>query len=163
LAASLLTITAGLVFLISVPTDGSNSTHQTSPRFTVHVVGQCVAQSLCLFLTGCIDCHGTVAVIEGGTQDVRTQQILNELAHAPLSKRRVQPVIDDNTIPRMHDTGRARTPVSGEVPNPLNPPAGCAFNPRRPHANERCRVEPPVLQSMGGVRVACHAVEEGRV
>jgi peptide/nickel transport system ATP-binding protein len=68
-----------------------------------------------------------------------------------------------DAIPKMHDTGRARTPVSGEVPNPLNPPAGCAFNPRCQHANERCRVERPVLQTLGGVRVACHAVEEGRL
>ena len=68
-----------------------------------------------------------------------------------------------DAIPKMHDTGRARTPVQGEVPNPLNPPAGCAFNPRCPHANARCREERPVLQTIAGVRVACHAVEEGRV
>jgi peptide/nickel transport system ATP-binding protein len=68
-----------------------------------------------------------------------------------------------DAIPKMHDTGRARTPVQGEVPNPLNPPAGCAFNPRCPHANERCRVERPQLLSIGGIRVACHAVEEGRI
>ncbi len=66
-------------------------------------------------------------------------------------------------IPKMHDVGRARTPVQGEVPNPLNPPAGCAFNPRCPHANDRCRTERPQLQTLGGVRIACHAVEEGRV
>jgi peptide/nickel transport system ATP-binding protein len=68
-----------------------------------------------------------------------------------------------DAIPKLHDTGRARVPVSGEVPNPLNPPTGCAFNPRCPHANERCRVERPSLQTIGGVRVACHAVEEGRI
>ncbi|MBK0391622.1 ABC transporter ATP-binding protein [Ramlibacter algicola] len=68
-----------------------------------------------------------------------------------------------DAIPKMHQTGRARTPVQGEVPNPLNPPAGCAFNPRCPHANDRCRVERPALLSIGGVRVACHAVEEGRI
>jgi peptide/nickel transport system ATP-binding protein len=68
-----------------------------------------------------------------------------------------------DAIPKLHDTGRARVPVSGEVPNPLNPPTGCAFNPRCPHANERCRVERPLLQTTGGVRVACHAVEEGRI
>jgi peptide/nickel transport system ATP-binding protein len=66
-------------------------------------------------------------------------------------------------IPKMHATGRARTPVQGEVPNPLNPPGGCAFNPRCPHANERCRVERPALLELRGVRVACHAVEEGRI
>jgi peptide/nickel transport system ATP-binding protein len=68
-----------------------------------------------------------------------------------------------DAIPKMHDTGRARTPVQGEVPNPLDPPSGCAFNPRCPHANERCRVERPALLSIGGIRVACHAVEEGRI
>ncbi len=68
-----------------------------------------------------------------------------------------------DAIPKMHDTGRARTPVQGEVPNPLSPPAGCAFNPRCPHANDRCRAEPPVLQELAGVRVACHAVQEGRI
>jgi peptide/nickel transport system ATP-binding protein len=68
-----------------------------------------------------------------------------------------------DAIPKMHDTGRSRTPVQGEVPNPLNPPAGCAFHPRCPHANERCRMERPALLEIGGVRVACHAVEEGRI
>ncbi len=68
-----------------------------------------------------------------------------------------------DAIPKMHDTGRARTPVSGEVPNPLNPPTGCAFHPRCPHANARCLAERPQLQSFAGIRVACHAVEEGRI
>jgi peptide/nickel transport system ATP-binding protein len=68
-----------------------------------------------------------------------------------------------DAIPKMHDTGRARTPVSGEVPNPLNPPTGCAFHPRCPHANARCLAERPQLQSIAGIRVACHAVEEGRI
>jgi peptide/nickel transport system ATP-binding protein len=66
-------------------------------------------------------------------------------------------------IPKMHATGKARTPVQGEVPNPLNPPGGCTFNPRCPHANDRCRTERPALLQLRGVRVACHAVEEGRI
>jgi len=68
-----------------------------------------------------------------------------------------------DAIPKMHDTGRSRTPVQGEVPNPLNPPTGCAFNPRCPHANARCKAERPALLTIGGVRIACHAVEEGRI
>ena len=68
-----------------------------------------------------------------------------------------------DAIPKMHDTGKARTPVQGEVPNPLNPPPGCAFNPRCPHVNDRCRTERPQLKSIGGIRIACHAVEEGRI
>jgi peptide/nickel transport system ATP-binding protein len=56
-------------------------------------------------------------------------------------------------------TGKPRTPVAGEVPNPLAPPAGCAFHPRCPHANARCQAEVP--RFVNGV--ACHAVEEGRI
>jgi peptide/nickel transport system ATP-binding protein len=63
----------------------------------------------------------------------------------------------------MHDTGRARTAVAGEVPNPLNPPTGCAFHPRCPHANPRCSSEKPEMKNYTGVRVACHAVDEGRI
>ena len=66
-------------------------------------------------------------------------------------------------IPKMHDTGKQRTAVQGEVPNPLNPPSGCAFNPRCPLANDRCRVERPQLLSIQGIKVACHAVEENRL
>jgi peptide/nickel transport system ATP-binding protein len=68
-----------------------------------------------------------------------------------------------DAIPKMHDTGKARTPVSGEVPNPLNPPSGCAFHPRCPHANARCESERPQMLDMAAARVACHAVQEGRI
>ncbi|RPE73197.1 peptide/nickel transport system ATP-binding protein [Tibeticola sediminis] len=68
-----------------------------------------------------------------------------------------------DAIPKLRDTGRARTPVQGEVPNPLSPPPGCSFHPRCPWANARCRSERPQLQTLAGVQVACHAVEEGRV
>ena len=68
-----------------------------------------------------------------------------------------------DAIPDIHMSGSARTPVQGEVPNPLNPPSGCAFNPRCSLANDRCRSERPLLHEVAGDRVACHAVEEGRI
>ena len=68
-----------------------------------------------------------------------------------------------DAIPDIHMSGRARTPVQGEVPNPLNPPTGCAFHPRCPHANARCANERPALTAFRGVQVACHAVAEGRI
>jgi len=68
-----------------------------------------------------------------------------------------------DAIPDIRMSGRARTPVQGEVPNPLSPPSGCSFHPRCPHANARCKVERPALLSLRGVQVACHAVEEGRL
>jgi len=71
-------------------------------------------------------------------------------------------------VPDLAMTGVPRTAVGGEVPNPLDPPTGCAFHPRCPYANERCRSDVPALKSvplaepsMG--QVACHAVEEGRL
>ena len=66
-------------------------------------------------------------------------------------------------VPDLQARGRERAPVLGEVPDALAPPSGCAFHPRCPHANERCRVERPVLLASGVVGVACHAVEEGRL
>ncbi len=66
-------------------------------------------------------------------------------------------------IPKLHDTGRERTPVQGEVPNPLSPPTGCAFHPRCPHANPRCASERPALLALGPAQVACHAVQEQRI
>ncbi|HEX6363100.1 MAG TPA: oligopeptide/dipeptide ABC transporter ATP-binding protein [Albitalea sp.] len=68
-----------------------------------------------------------------------------------------------DAIPDIAMSGRARTPVQGEVPNPLNPPSGCTFHPRCPHANARCKAERPALLAIHGVRVACHAIEEGRL
>ncbi|MBN9987281.1 ABC transporter ATP-binding protein [Rhizobium laguerreae] len=52
---------------------------------------------------------------------------------------------------------RLEAPVQGEVPSPINPPTGCAFHPRCPLAQDRCRVEIPPLVSMAdGRAVACH-------
>jgi len=68
-----------------------------------------------------------------------------------------------DAIPDLKMTGKRRTPVAGEVPNPLDPPAGCAFHPRCPHAGERCRTERPLPIAHGKSIVACHAVAEGRI
>jgi peptide/nickel transport system ATP-binding protein len=68
-----------------------------------------------------------------------------------------------DAIPDLQMSGKSRTPVAGEVPNPLAPPAGCAFNPRCPHSNDRCHAERPQLLSHGTAAVACHAVEERRL
>ena len=64
-----------------------------------------------------------------------------------------------DAIPDLEMSGKARTPVSGEVPNPLDPPTGCAFHPRCPHADARCRSERPQPRSVGTTVVACHIAE----
>jgi len=69
-----------------------------------------------------------------------------------------------DAIPDLEMSGRARTPVAGEVANPLDPPPGCAFHPRCPLANQRCRIERPQLKAEpDSTLVACHAAEEGRI
>jgi peptide/nickel transport system ATP-binding protein len=68
-----------------------------------------------------------------------------------------------SAIPDITMSGKPRTPVAGEVPNPLDPPPGCAFNPRCPHVREKCRVERPPLAAFEGAHVACHGIHEGWV
>jgi peptide/nickel transport system ATP-binding protein len=64
-----------------------------------------------------------------------------------------------DAVPDLEMSGKARVPVAGEVPNPLAPPAGCAFHPRCRHANDRCRTAQPAIVE----DVACHGVQEGRI
>ncbi|MCR9125785.1 MAG: ATP-binding cassette domain-containing protein [Rhodobacteraceae bacterium] len=58
--------------------------------------------------------------------------------------------------PRMDMIGREVAPPQGEIPDPINPPTGCAFHPRCPIAVARCSVDRPVLREVGISRVACH-------
>ena len=53
-----------------------------------------------------------------------------------------------------------RTPLSGELPSPLDPPSGCVFSTRCPHAVERCRSERPQLREVQLRQVACHLAEQ---
>jgi len=63
-----------------------------------------------------------------------------------------------DTIPDLSLQKRGRQPMEGEVPNPINPPPGCAFHPRCPNVDERCRAEAPILIKAGDSLVACHRV-----
>ena len=66
-------------------------------------------------------------------------------------------------IPRIA-TGRRRFhPIKGEIPSPIDPPPGCHFHPRCPHAFERCRIERPALKEIAPGRLsACHLNDEPR-
>jgi dipeptide transport system ATP-binding protein len=55
---------------------------------------------------------------------------------------------------------RMKIMLRGELPSPLAPPPGCAFNTRCPHAIERCRNEAPPLAQVDDRLVACHRVAE---
>lgn len=59
--------------------------------------------------------------------------------------------------PRMDATPASHKPIQGELPSPLNPPAGCAFHPRCPRAMKRCASEvPQMAQIAPGHFSACH-------
>ncbi len=63
-------------------------------------------------------------------------------------------------MPRIDLRRRDYTPVQGEIPSPLDPPGGCHFHPRCPHAFERCREEAPRLREVAaGHLSACHLNE----
>jgi peptide/nickel transport system ATP-binding protein len=62
-----------------------------------------------------------------------------------------------DAVPDLAMSGRARTPVGGEAPNPIDPPPGCPFHPRCPRAAERCKHETPLLRD----NVACHFPLDG--
>ena len=58
------------------------------------------------------------------------------------------------------DPRRERAAIRGEPPSPLSQLPGCAFHKRCPYAIERCMVEVPPLEPLGGVLVACHRAAE---
>ena len=61
-----------------------------------------------------------------------------------------------DAVPDLALSGRRRTPVTGEIPNPINPPSGCTFHPRCPKVMDICRhTIPRTLPSPTGI-AACH-------
>ena len=60
-------------------------------------------------------------------------------------------------VPRLETRKRKFLPIKGEIPSPLDPPSGCHFHPRCPHASARCREERPQLREVAARRwAACH-------
>jgi oligopeptide/dipeptide ABC transporter ATP-binding protein len=85
-------------------------------------------------------------IVESG--DART------LARAP--KHPYTEALFSAALPSHPDERREEIILSGEVPSPLNPPAGCRFHPRCPHAMPRCAEQEPILADIEGRSVACH-------
>ena len=63
-------------------------------------------------------------------------------------------------VPRIESRKHRFTAITGEIPSPINPPAGCHFHPRCPHAMPRCAVEAPAAKEIApGHHSACHLNE----
>lgn len=69
-----------------------------------------------------------------------------------------------SATPRLHpEQRRERIKLTGELPSPLNPPKGCAFNARCRFATDLCRTKQPELKTYkDGTRIACFVVENNQ-
>jgi dipeptide transport system ATP-binding protein len=66
-----------------------------------------------------------------------------------------------SATPTLHpDPDKPKIKISGELPNPLDPPSGCVFHQRCPYVTERCRREIPAFRPLDERLVACHYAGE---
>lgn len=61
--------------------------------------------------------------------------------------------------PKLGEFGRDVPPPKGEIPDPINPPSGCAYHPRCPLAQDVCTTKRPQMRELRGAKVACHMAE----
>ncbi len=78
-------------------------------------------------------------IVETGTRE----DVFERTAH-PYTRA----LIASSPVPDPAQRGEAR-PIEGEIPSPINPPAGCAFHPRCPFAIDECRMAVPPLEPVG--------------
>ncbi len=97
--------------------------------------------------------HRVAVMYLGKIMEVAERATLFSTPHHPYTRALLSavPVPDP-------DAKRQRILLKGDVPSPMNPPRGCRFHTRCPFVFERCRVEEPVLRTVGdGAHVsACH-------
>ena len=102
--------------------------------------------------------HDVGVMYLGGLAELAPTRVLFEAPKHPYTQLLLA------ALPQLDTRGRDKPAITGEIPSPLNPPSGCTFHPRCPHANTRCQSEKPVLQPQpDGSQVACHAVQERRI
>ncbi|NGO50772.1 ABC transporter ATP-binding protein [Mesorhizobium camelthorni] len=66
-----------------------------------------------------------------------------------------------DAVPDIGMEGAERQSIAGEIPNPINPPAGCHFNPRCPYVMPHCKTTVPPLYQVGSAKVLCHLYADG--
>ena len=104
-------------------------------------------------------CEETAVLYLGRViEQARTTRLLDAPAHPYTQALR-------SAVPQIAaGLRRVRIVLPGMIPDPSNPPPGCAFHPRCPMATERCEREQPQLRElMSGHQVACHYAEEAQL
>ncbi|HEX2939515.1 MAG TPA: oligopeptide/dipeptide ABC transporter ATP-binding protein [Rhodopila sp.] len=99
--------------------------------------------------------HRVAVMYLGKIVELADRRTLFAESHHPYTKALLSAVpVPDPTAKRQ------RVILSGDVPSPVNPPAGCRFHTRCPFAFDRCRTEEPMLRPVGeGHLSACHLDE----
>ena len=97
--------------------------------------------------------HKTAVMYLGQIVETAPTNTLNQKAAHPYTQALLaaKPSIDP------HESSNRVSPLSGDVPSPLNPPSGCYFHPRCPEATDRCKVERPATSQLDKLHtVKCH-------
>lgn len=96
--------------------------------------------------------HRVAVMYLGKIVELTDRRTLFAESHHPYTRALLSAVpVPDPTA------ARQRIILKGDVPSPINPPAGCRFHTRCPFAYDRCRVEEPVLRPVGERHLsACH-------
>ena len=90
------------------------------------------------------------SIVESGDRNLIYRDPVHPYTQALLS---AVPIPDPNIAKH-----KKRITLQGELPSPINPPSGCPFRTRCPHAQEVCAQEKPALREVHGRQVACHNV-----
>jgi peptide/nickel transport system ATP-binding protein len=89
----------------------------------------------------------------GKIMELAPTEDLYKSPHHPYTKALLSAIpIPDPVLERK----REQIILSGDIPNPVNPPSGCVFNTRCWKAQDKCRTTEPALVQIGGSQVACH-------
>jgi oligopeptide/dipeptide ABC transporter ATP-binding protein len=99
--------------------------------------------------------HRVLVMYLGGLVEAASNEALFAAPMHPYTKALLQAV----PVPDPENAG-GRMTVTGEVPSVLQPPAGCTFHPRCPHAKDECQATRPLARNVGASIVSCHLAEE---